>query len=285
MSLYRYRKIENLEPREYSNDEIVLDSDTNTGRINAWNTVGGSYGFLQNLVNKSFLANLIIPAFFIVVGIFFIFQYIYPEIKYRLEKSNGLVAQGTTTLIAENYVDVSKFISNPAGLSKVTAQAFSQNILQSDEVSRNYKKLFYISIPSLGINRLPVQPNVDSTTESAYNAVLKNSLAHFENTGLPVSEVLNNIVIYGHSATSNYNPRPTDPEVAFSFLPNLKVGDEITIEMEGKEYKFRMYRSKIVEPTDFSVITGSSNQRTLTLFTCYPPGNNSNRYVAVARPI
>ncbi len=284
MSLYSYRKAENYlkSKKEYLelNDEEVEER-----KLSAWSGATESYNFLQNMVNSSFLANLIIPSFFIALGLYFIFQYVYPEIQYQIQRQNGLVAQGTTTLTSGDYIDRSKFISNPAGLAEVSSEAFDQQILQDDSVSRNYRGTFYISIPSIGIERLPVQANVDSTTESAYNAVLKNSLAHFENTGLPISDVNNNIVIYGHSASPNYNPRASDPEVAFSFIPNLKVGDEIIIEMEGETHKFRMFRSKIVEPTDISIITGQENQRTLTLFTCYPAGNNSNRYVAIARPV
>jgi len=247
--------------------------------------MGDGYGILQSLVNSSFLANLIIPAFFISLGLFFIFKYIYPEIKYQIEKQNGLVSQGTTTPISQDYVDRSLYISNPAGLNEVSEEAFKQDILQDDTVSKNYNGIFYITIPALGIDSLPVTANVDSTTESSYNSILPTSLAHFQNTGLPISDIKNNIVIYGHSASPNYRPKPSDVEVAFSFLSNLKVGDEIYIDMDGQRYTYRMYRSKIVEPTDLSVITGLKNQRTLTLFTCWPAGNNSSRYVAIARPV
>ncbi len=284
MSLYSYRKAENYLKSKKDYLDLSEQNELNS-KVNAWSSASGSYNFLQNLVNSSFLANLIIPSFFIALGLYFIFQYIYPEIQYQIQKQNGLVAQGTTTLISGDYIDRSKYISNPAGLAQVTAEAFEQHILQDDTLSKNYNGIFYISIPSLGIDRLPVQSNVDSTTESVYNQVLKNSLAHFENTGLPISDIKNNIVIYGHSASPNYNPRATDPEVAFSFLPNLKVGDEILIEIEGEVHKFKMFRSKIVEPTDLSIITGNENERTLTLFTCYPAGNNANRYVAIARPV
>ena len=284
MSLYSYRKAENYlkSKKEYLD---LTDEEGEDNKISAWSGAKEGYSFLQYIVNSSFLANLIIPSFFIALGLYFIFQYFYPEIQYQIQKENGLVTQGTTTLISSNYIDRSKYISSPAGMSKVTTQAFSQNILQEDTTSKNYNGTFYISIPSLNINRLPVKSNVDSTTESVYDSVLKNSLAHFENTGLPISEIKNNIVIYGHSASPNYNPQSSDPEVAFSFLPNLKVGDEILIEIEGKIHKFRMFRSKIVEPTDISIITGKENERTLTLFTCYPVGNNANRYVAIARPV
>jgi LPXTG-site transpeptidase (sortase) family protein len=97
--------------------------------------------------------------------------------------------------------------------------------------------------------------------------------------------VENNIVIYGHSASPNYGPKPTDPYVAFSFLPDIKVGDDIYIEMSGQEYHFKTYRNKIVEPNDTSIITGTKGNRTLTLFTCFPLGSNSQRFVSIAREV
>lgn len=283
MSLYRYRKIENVEER--NSDYIEIErAEAYKKRPNIWDGATEGYSLLQKVVNSSFLANLIIPSFFVALGIFFMFQYFYPEIQHQIQKQNGLIAQGTTTLASNDYIDRSTYISNPAGLLDLE-NLVKNEPLAYDNTSRDYKGTFEITIPSLGIYSLPVQANVDSTTESVYNQVLKSSLAHFESTGLPISETNNNIVIYGHSASPNYNPQASDPEVAFSFLPNLKVGDEIIINMEGKEYKYRMYKSKIVEPTDLSVITGEENRQTLTLFTCYPAGNNKSRYVAIARPV
>lgn len=283
MAIYQYEKVKT---RNISADEIVIDETVPYEQYdpNLWKSVGKSYGMLQKLTERSSLANLIIPSFFIVLGLMLIYRHFYPQIQSFLNDANKVTEQGNTAPVSENYIDLSQYISNPAGLTLATDQAFDQDILQEDTKSRGYGGLFYISIPSLSIDRLPVQANVDSTSENAYNTVLKNSLAHFENTGLPFSDVDNNIVIYGHSASSNYNPRPTDPEVAFSFLTNLRVGDEIILEMEGKKYNFKMSKSKIVEPTDLSIVTGQRNKRTLTLFTCYPAGSSGKRFVAVARP-
>lgn len=254
-------------------------------KVTVWSGTRDGYDALKDLVHASKIANLVIPTFFMLLGFFFIGKYYWPEVKTWAENQSGITNQGTSSPVSDQFVDISKYISNPAGLQKVSEEAFGQNVLQKDPKSNNYTGIFYISIPSIGVNRLPVQSNTDSTTESAYNAVLKNSLAHFKNTGLPFSEIKNNIVIYGHSATPNYNPQVTDPEVAFSFLSSLRVGDEIILEMEGNTYTYKMYRSKIVEPNDLSIITGSKNTETLTLFTCYPAGNNAKRYVAVARPV
>jgi LPXTG-site transpeptidase (sortase) family protein len=228
---------------------------------------------------------VVIPTLLILIGIILIIKQFFPDFQQYLEKQLGLLSQGNLALVSDEYVINQKYISDPKGLSKLTQNALSQNILTRDDKALNYSGTFYISIPSIGLNRLPVTPNVDSSSEDVYKSVLHNSLAHFRNTGLPISDVQNNIVIYGHSASPNYNPQPTDTEVAFSFLPNLKVGDDIFIEMDGQQYQYKMYKSKIVEPEDTSIINGTHGKQTLTLFTCFPLGSNENRYVAIARPV
>lgn len=287
MSLYSYQKKGSLQSRSLEElDTLYLTSQNEAVKdINIWSTAGDSYGFLQDIVNKTRWTNIVIPLMLVVLGFSFLLKHIYPTIKTKIEESNGLVAQGTISPVSDNYIDISKYISNPAGLDLISQEAFNQHVLQVDTVSQNYQGTFYISIPSLGMDRLPVKANVDSTSEEAYMSVLDSSLAHFKNTGLPISDVKNNIVVYGHSASPNYNSQPSDPMVAFSFLPNLKVGDDIFIEIEGQQYQFKMQRSKIVDPSDTSIITGTAGRRTLTLFTCYPIGNNSQRYVAIAREV
>ncbi len=286
MSLYSYKKVDSTEQNYYdfSKEFLVLDVHQKD-KVNIWNATSSGYNTLQDIVNASKATNILIPMFFIILGSFFILKHVYPQIKYQIEKQNGLVSQGNISPISEGYIDLSKYISNPAGLAQVTEEAFNEHILIEDTVSKNYQGVFFITIPSLGIDRLPVQSNVDSTSEAAYNAVLDTRLAHFKGTGLPISDIANNIVIYGHSASPNYGPKPSDPMVAFSFLPNLKVGDDIILEIEGQTYKFKMQKSKIVEPEDTSIINGTRGKRTLTLFTCYPAGDNTQRYVAVAREV
>lgn len=285
MAIYRYTKSNNVETREHNYMEIIPEEPKVLNEANLWNSMADGYETLQTMSSRSRLANFIIPGIFITLGVSLILQQIIPEIRYQIEQTNGSVSQGVSSPVSDQYIDLSQYISKPAGLDQLAQEAFEQNILQEDTVSKNYQGVFYISIPALNMKDLPIKANVDSTNEASYMPVLETSLAHFQNTGLPISDVKNNIVIYGHSASPSYNPQPENVEVAFSFLRNLKVGDDIYITIEGKTHHYKMSRSKVVEPTDLSIITGELGKRTLTLFTCDPPGNNAYRYVAIAREI
>lgn len=287
MNLYSYKK-ENKRQLYYVNGKPVIDniivqsSDSSQNQ----NTIS-----IQKISQKfetykgSQFAGLIIPLILIITGVFFIYRQFFPDIKQFFENNSGYLNQGNISPVSDSYVNYDIYLSNPSGLPELTKKALEENILTLDDKSLHYTGNFHISIPSLGIERLPVEANVDSSSEAIYNEALKDSLAHFKSTGLPISDVQNNIVIYGHSASPNYNPRRNDPEVAFSYLAELRVGDEMTIHIEGKDYKFVMYKSKIVDATDTSIITGVKGKRTLTLFTCYPAGNSSQRYVALAREV
>lgn len=288
MALYSYKKSKT--PARFSSDydeflirEYKEPSKSMLGHLFA--VPVGLYKDLVRFTQKSTIANLVIPTVFILIGGAFIYREFLPDIQAAVQNSLGYLTQGNVSPVAETYIDLTTYISKPQSFKELTIQALNEHTLEDDSVSLNFEGDFFITIPSLGIDRLPVQANVDSTTETIYNEVLKTHLAHFKSTGLPISNIKNNMLIYGHSASPNYNPNSSDPEVAFSFLPNLKVGDEIIIEIEGQEYKYKMYTSKIVKPTDTSVITGTKGKQTLTLVTCFPLGSNENRYVAIARPV
>lgn len=281
MTQTRYEK--DISKQHKTSNYFVIEEekkDPNVGDI-----IESVWTETKNLASINKIANIVVPGAFILLGIALIYQQLFPDIQGIIQENSGVLSQGTLSPVSEEYVNKRQYISSPTGLAELTQKALEEDILSIDSTSKFYKGKFEISIPSLGINRLPVTANVDSTKEESYMSVLDSTLAHFENTGLPISEVQNNIVIYGHSASLNYSPTPSDPMVAFSFLPELKVGDDIILHMEGKEYKFKMQRSKIVEPTDTSIITGTKGRRTLTLFTCFPLGNNAKRYVAIARPV
>jgi LPXTG-site transpeptidase (sortase) family protein len=290
MALYKYTK-KPIELKEYSyfEETIIVEDDhtSNKRRITLGDIIFGSIADFKQLLIQSRIAGIMIPILFIGLGVFLIYRQTWPEFEQYVKYSLGYYDIYSVPLVAGDYVDRANYLSDPGAdyFRVLAAEAKSVDTLEPDPMSNNFKGTFKISIPSLGLNNLPVTANVESGVKEAYDAVLVNSLAHFKDTGLPISSVNNNIVIYGHSSTGDYWQRTRDIAGAFSMLNQIKVGDEITITMEGKEYKYRVSRSKIVQPNDISIVTGTPGERTLTLFTCFPNGNNAKRFVAVAKPI
>ena len=152
------------------------------------------------------------------------------------------------------------------------------------EIDQNYSTPMSLTISSLDIVDLNITPNVDSYDENAYNRVLKYGLAHFKSTPLPGAG--GNSFIYGHSAVDSYfNNHKNNPEVAFSILEDIKIGDEVELTKDGRIYRYVVRKKKIVEPTDFSILSRQTWKETLTLMTCSPVGIGTNRLVVTAELI
>lgn len=290
MALKVYKKAPvKITTRKFQKEtNIIIEPEEPVERLTIWDLlVGIKYDFF-NLLKTSTLARIFIPTMLILTGGFILYRQIYPEIQQRAREITGYYDASRPELVkGESIQPKETYLSNPGAeyFKELTKHALDKDILQDDPVSKNYRGNFYISVPSLELNHLPVEANVESGTEEAYDAALEDSLAHFRGTGLPISEINNNIVIYGHSAGGDYYSRTKDIAAAFSRLSEVKIGDEVSITIDGKVFNYRIVKTKIVKPDDISIINGTKGKETLTLFTCYPNGNNSKRFVAVARPL
>ncbi len=290
MSLYSYQKADYSSTRQYfsrNRDTVVFELQREP--LTVWKIIQGLKNDLKYILTSSKLAGTIIPGILILYGLNLLSVQIIPAITEHIQESKGYFDQGSTSLVSQEYISAKQtYLSNPGSeyFQKLQSDAYETNTLRQDPTSENYKGIFKISLPALELYDIPVRANVNSGVESIYDQVLNGGLAHMEKTGLPISDVKNNIVIYGHSATGNYYERTGDVAASFSILNKTKVGDEITITMEGNTYKYKVVKTKIVDPYDLSIITGNNpNQQTLTLFTCYPAGNNGNRLVVIANPV
>ena len=104
----------------------------------------------------------------------------------------------------------------------------------------------------LSIDRLKSQWVV---LEGADHEVLKRGPGHLPDTALPGAR--GNSVIAGHRDTQ------------FRVLRNVEIGEEISVETEGRTYVYRVTDRRVVAPTDTSSLNRTATP-TLTLVTCYP---------------
>jgi LPXTG-site transpeptidase (sortase) family protein len=287
MALYTYKKapirIQNKADRDY----VEIHSSQGKKRLTIGELFSGAFHDLNNLIISSRIAGFFVPLILIVIGFIVIYKQIWPDIDQTLRQWAGYYNTESVELVAGDYIERSKYLSDPGSgyFKELAASASDTGNLVTDPVSAAYKTQFSLSIDSLGIYGLPVAPNIDSSNDQVYTAALSKGLGHFKGTSLPISEVNQNIVIYGHSASGDYYERTHDPIAAFSLLNKIKIGAIITIDIGGRSYDFRVVKSKVVQPNDISIIIGTPGRRTLTLFTCFPNGNNAQRFVVVANPI
>jgi sortase A len=82
-----------------------------------------------------------------------------------------------------------------------------------------------------------------------------------------------NSVIFGH----RFKYLPPISNTLYN-LDKVEVGDEMILIWQGREYKYKVFDVKIIEPTDLSVIQPSSDSR-LTVITCTPLWTTKQRLV------
>jgi sortase A len=125
--------------------------------------------------------------------------------------------------------------------------------------------LFQLSLPRQGIQWTVV--------EGTSPAALRKGPGHLE--GSPLPGMPGNSVIAGHRDTH------------FRLLKNISAGDKIRVERDGRTYSYEVTETRIVSPTQTSVLH-SSGEQMITLITCYPfyfIGPAPSRFIVRARAI
>ncbi|WP_239557703.1 class D sortase [Neobacillus cucumis] len=103
---------------------------------------------------------------------------------------------------------------------------------------------------------------------------LKKGVGHYKGSYLPGDK--GQIVLSGHRDT------------VFRKLGELKIGDQLIMEMPNGNFTYEITKTKIVKANDLSIITLQHKQEELILTTCYPfhyVGNAPKRYIIYAKPI
>ncbi len=145
------------------------------------------------------------------------------------------------------------------------------------EVSKSAPKIFYLTIPKLGIEKAEVETNSEKLSPDEL-------LGHYPGSALPGEP--GNTFIYGHSVLPMfYNPK--NYRTIFSTLDELEEGDEIIVEFGEKLFKYVVEKWAVLNPEDVKPLEpiGSPflNQSYLTLMTCVPMGVGTNRLLVQAR--
>ena len=120
---------------------------------------------------------------------------------------------------------------------------------------------YTISIPRLGI---------EDATVAIGGEDLTKSLIQFPGTAVPGK--VGNSVIFGHSILPQFYD-PKNYLAIFSTLGELRQNDEIDINYDGINYKYKVETKFEVKPTDIQILEQNSNYPTLSLVTCTPPGD------------
>lgn len=120
-----------------------------------------------------------------------------------------------------------------------------------------------IMIPSIDLH-LPIAPGVISNNEWTLFDDKVSWLSSSKTAGL------GNMILYAHNRVH-----------LFAGLKNLKVGDEIVVEQDGKNYSYEVSETRKVLPNDLEAVLSPQDQ--LTLYTC-DGSFDQKRLIVIALP-
>lgn len=123
-----------------------------------------------------------------------------------------------------------------------------------------------IEIPSIQIF---VPFSTTTKEEKELSKILDKGPVMFVDEALPGS--LGRTIILGHSAMRDW-PK-SNPTWAFTYLRDVKEGDEIFINFEHKRYKYLVQKTYILKSGEELPLVEDKN--VLFLITCWPPGRLS----------
>lgn len=124
----------------------------------------------------------------------------------------------------------------------------------------------------------PIIINVDGNNKETYNQALEGGVAHLLGSALPGKE--GNPFIFGHS--SYYAWKPGGYKEIFKNLNDVEVGDTVVISSNLYNYLYEVSDKKIVSPNEVSVADQNYKEKKITLMTCWPIGQDTERLVIVA---
>lgn len=137
-----------------------------------------------------------------------------------------------------------------------------------------------IIIPKINLE-VPVVYDLGTVREDAVQNALEDGVVHY--AASPEPGEIGNSVIVGHSSNNILNSGKY--KFAFVLLNRLEIDDTFFMHKDGVRYTYKIYESKVVPPTDVSVLGPAEKPNSITLITCDPPGTSRNRLIIVAEQI
>lgn len=136
---------------------------------------------------------------------------------------------------------------------------------------------FGIVIPKLFANARVVA-NVNPYNEREYQFALTQGVAHAKGTALPGQE--GNIFLFSHSSANFYEANRFNS--IFYLIDKLNTSDTIELYYKKEKFVYVVSNKKIVDAKDVSYLTQKSQEKTLTLMTCWPAGTSFKRLLVIA---
>jgi LPXTG-site transpeptidase (sortase) family protein len=164
-------------------------------------------------------------------------------------------------------------------------QMESTKALETTQVQKEAQTLGLDSHYSLYIPKIDAKskiiPNVDASSQDAYQKALADGVAHAKGTYFPGQGKL--VYLFSHSTDSPLNFARYN--AVFYLVRKLDEGDRVVIYFADQKYEYEVTQKVVTQATDVSWLTKDYDEETLVLQTCDPPGTTWNRLLVIAKRV
>lgn len=227
------------------------------------------YSYSKTKTKWTVKTGKILSLVFIVAGLYILSIVIYPIVTFELYYAHKFT--DLTSPIADDE-------KKPTVLSGVLGVSFNDYTRaslwfpQAAPVKMDLQKYnnYALSIPRLKIENAKVVIGGEDLSQSLiqYSGAMPGTVG--------------NPIIFGHSTLLLFY-KPTDYKAIFSKLPDLSMGDEISVDYDKVRYNYQVFDMYITGPKDLAVLDQNGFEEQITLVTCVPPGTYLKRFIVKAR--
>jgi LPXTG-site transpeptidase (sortase) family protein len=150
------------------------------------------------------------------------------------------------------------------------------------------RNAYTLAIPSIGVRTPVVLPSLrywDSQDwdflEQQMQVGLSLGSVAYPHSALPGRR--GTLIVAGHSSPPDARARESAYGHLFARLPELKIGQEITVTFGGETVTYIVENSQVVSSSETSILKQDRTGSILRLITCFPVGTTKDRLVVTAR--
>lgn len=197
------------------------------------------------------------------------------------------VVKQTSTDVPETIpTDVATVPSAPLEGSLLKETQTSADELSQWELAHTWR----ITIPDLGIRAPVLLPSMKYWGTQAWDLLEQQmqvglnhgavAYPHSVSPGVPGS-----LIIAGHSSPPHEAAKKSNYGHLFAKLPDIAIGQEITVTTSGAPIVYRVEQKQIVSPKMTTILEQQYDQSVLKLITCYPVGTTRDRMIVLAKKV
>ncbi len=144
-----------------------------------------------------------------------------------------------------------------------------------------------IAIPAIGIRAPVIVPSMKYWSRQAWELLEKQMQVGLRYGAVAYPHSVGpgekgSLIIAGHSSPPDAMAKQSAYGNLFAKLPDIEIGEEISVSERGSPVSYRVVKKFIVSPKETAILAQQYDERILKLITCYPVGTTRDRMVILA---